>query len=76
MSRWRPEEPINQHICHRVRERRKALKISQKALARTLGVSWQQMLKYEQGSSIISAAKLYVLAHQLGVPVTWFYQGL
>ena len=74
MSRWTPDEPINQHICRRVRERRLDLGISQKALARVLGVSWQQMQKYEQGKSILSAAKLHVLAHQLGVPVGWFYE--
>jgi len=76
MSRWRPNEPINQHICRRVRERREALCISLNALANVLDVSWQQMQKYEQGKSILSAAKLHVLAHQLGVPVAWFYEGL
>jgi len=50
------------------------LGISQKALARVLGVSWQQMLRYEQGKSILSAAKLFILAHQLGVPAGWFYE--
>lgn len=76
MSRWTPDEPINQHICCRVRVRRLDLDISQKALARVLGVSWQQMLRYEQGKSILSAAKLSVLAYQLGVPVGWFYEGV
>lgn len=76
MTRWTPDEPINQHICQRVKERREALGISLKTLAGVLDVSWQQMQKYEQGKSIISAAKLHTLAHELGVPVAWFYEGL
>lgn len=76
MSRWTPDDAINQHICQRLRERREALGISQKALARVVNVSWQQMQKYEHGKSILSAAKLYVLAHELGVPIGWFYEGL
>ncbi|MFC3051800.1 helix-turn-helix domain-containing protein [Kordiimonas pumila] len=76
MTRWTPDEPINQHICQRVRERRLDLGISLKTLAGVLDVSWQQMQKYDRGKSIISATKLHTLAHELGVPVAWFYEGL
>lgn len=72
MTRWTPDEPINQHICQRVRERREALGISLKTLAGVLDVSWQQMQKYDQGKSIISAAKLHTLAHTLEVELNYF----
>jgi len=65
--------PLNDYICARVKGRRLALNISQKKLADTLGISYQQLQKYEAGKNRISAAKLWIIAHQLGVPVSWFY---
>jgi len=64
---------VNGYICARVRERRKAMNISQKKLAGALGISYQQLQKYEAGKNRISAAKLWIIANQLGVDVGWFY---
>jgi len=66
---------INLYIGQRVRARRKAMNIRQKALASALGISYQQLQKYENGKNRMSAAKLWIVAHQLGVPVGWFYPG-
>jgi len=67
------ERHINAYICTKVRERRLALGISQSRLSATLGISYQQLQKYENGRNRLSAAKLWIIAHQLGVPVSWFY---
>jgi len=64
---------INIYIGQRLRTRRKAMNIRQKALADALGISYQQLQKYENGKNRISAAKLWIIANQLGVPVSWFY---
>jgi len=66
---------INLYIGQRVRARRKALNITQLALADALGISYQQLQKYENGKNRISAAKLWIAAHELGVPVGWLYPG-
>jgi len=76
MSRWKANEPVNQHVCKRIRQRRIALRISRQKLAATLGVTWQQIQKYDTGKSTVSAAKLWIIARELGVSVGYFFEGL
>jgi transcriptional regulator with XRE-family HTH domain len=52
------------------------LAISQEKLAGTVGLTFQQVHKYEQGKSRISAGRLYKLAKALGVPVAFFFEGM
>lgn len=52
------------------------LKVSQRAVADALGVTFQQMQKYELGSNRISASRLYAAADALGRPIGWFFEGL
>jgi len=67
---------IDHHIAARVRERRTMLGLTQQQLAGLVGVSWQQLHKYEKGSDRISAGRLPALARALGVDVGYLYEGL
>lgn len=57
----------------RIRLRRVEQKISQAELGEKLGVSFQQVQKYEKGANRIGASRLFDLSHVLGVPVQFFY---
>ncbi len=73
----RPEDvEIDQHIGQRVRERRVVLGLSQSALADGLGISFQQVMKYEKGDNRIAAGRLYGCAELLGVRPEYFFEGL
>ena len=56
--------------------RRKLLKLSQKDLATHVGYSYQQVQKYEKGLNRVSASVLYEFSGALGVPVSFFFEGL
>ena len=66
---------IDLHVASRLRERRVVLGISQLNLAAALSLSFQQVHKYEQGKSRISAGRLYDFSKVLGVPITFFFEG-
>lgn len=68
--------PIDIHVGSRVRLRRKLLGVSQEKLADALGLTFQQVQKYERGVNRISASKLYDTAGFLGVEVGYFFEGL
>ncbi len=68
--------PIDQYVGARVRMRRIELKMSQVELGQTIGVSFQQVQKYEKGSNRISASRLEKIAAALQVPVSFFFDGL
>jgi transcriptional regulator with XRE-family HTH domain len=72
----RSPNPIDVHVGLQVRLRRKELKISQEKLAEALGLTFQQVQKYERGANRISASKLYEIAQALDVPIGWFFGGL
>src|SRR5579862_8614725 len=76
MENDRCPNPIDVHVGLQVRLRRKELKISQEKLAETLGLTFQQVQKYERGSNRISASKLYEIARTLRVSIAWFFEGL
>ncbi|MEQ8817629.1 MAG: helix-turn-helix transcriptional regulator [Thalassobaculum sp.] len=65
--------PVDQHVGRRVRERRLALGLSQSAIAQQIGVTGQQYQKYEKGENRISASRLFDLANCLRVPVSHFF---
>ncbi len=65
--------PIDVHVGHRVRLRRTLLGMSRKTLGEALGLSFQQVRKYECGVDRISASKLWNLTQILDVPVSYFY---
>ncbi|WP_375648751.1 helix-turn-helix domain-containing protein [Bartonella sp. MU70NMGDW] len=63
-------------IGKRIRHRRIAMRLSQKALGNYLGVSFQQIQKYEKGFNRVSAGCLLKIAQKLDVPVNFFYANL
>lgn len=60
----------------RLRQRRVALGISQEQLGGELGLTFQQIQKYEKGQNRVSAGRLYKVAMILSVPVEFFFEGL
>jgi transcriptional regulator with XRE-family HTH domain len=67
---------VDEHAGARLRARRKALGLSQQALAEALGVSFQQVQKYERGANRISFSTLILCSTVLGVPISYFAEGL
>lgn len=67
---------VDAHLGRRLKVRRRQLGISQQALAERLGVSFQQVQKYEKGANRLSAAMLYEASRALSLPVSSFFDGL
>ena len=67
---------VDLHVGRQIRELRRRLGITQEKLAEMLGLTFQQVQKYEKGANRISASKLYEVAVSLGVNVDYFYRGL
>ena len=68
-------EPVDIYVGQRVRERRTSLGMSQENLASKLGVTFQQVQKYEKGTNRIGASRLYQVSQALDVPVSHFFDG-
>ncbi|HWT51563.1 MAG TPA: helix-turn-helix domain-containing protein [Caulobacter sp.] len=75
-SDGRRPRPVDVHVGGRVRMRRKMIGVSQEQLADALGLTFQQVQKYELGSNRVSASKLYEIAKILKVPIAFFFVGL
>lgn len=67
---------IDLHIGLRLRQRRMALSITQAELAQAVGLTFQQIQKYESGANQIVSSRLYELAAVLRVPVSFFFEGV
>jgi transcriptional regulator with XRE-family HTH domain len=67
--------PIDKHVGSRVRMRRKMVAMSQEELGAALGLSFQQVQKYEKGTNRIGASRLQQISHILQVPVEFFFEG-
>ncbi len=67
---------VDKAVGQRVKERRRELQLSQKELAAKLGVSYQQVQKYENGDNRISAGMLYQLSAKLECRVSDFFEGI
>lgn len=65
--------PIDVHVGSRVRLRRMSISVSQERLGRMLGLTFQQIQKYEKGANRIGASRLYAIAHALDAPVQYFF---
>lgn len=68
--------PVDRHVGLRIRMRRKEIGVSQERLAEALGITFQQVQKYERGANRVSASKLWEIARALKTTVTYFYEGL
>ena len=67
---------IAKHIGGRVRQRRTRLGLSQQELADRIGLSWQQVQKYEHGVNRLVGSRLWDISCALDCPVEWFFEGL
>ena len=68
--------PIDVHVGKRIRQRRWMLGMTQQELAKEVGVRFQQVQKYETGKNRISASRLWEVSRVLGVPISYFFEGL
>src|SRR5256885_10169197 len=67
--------PIDRHVGSRVRMRRMMLSMSQEKLGDALGLTFQQVQKYEKGTNRIGASRLQQISQILQVPVAFFFEG-
>ena len=65
--------PVDVHVGRRIRARRLLLGMNQQTLATALGLTFQQVQKYELGANRVSASRLSAIADVLGVPVSFFF---
>ena len=73
MSEDKKPHPIDTHVGGRVRLRRTMLGMSQDKLADSLGLTFQQIQKYEKGVNRIGASRVFEIARVLGVPIQFFF---
>jgi len=69
-------DPIDRHVGLRLRMRRKEMGVSQEKLAEAIGLTFQQVQKYERAANRMSASKLWEAAQALHTTVSYFYEGL
>lgn len=69
-------DPIDIHVGQRVKIKRKSIKMTQQELGAVLGLTFQQVQKYERGANRISASKLFVIAETLGVSISYFFDDM
>lgn len=71
----RKRDPIEAELGSRLKQSRMLAGMSQTMLAEKLGVSFQQIQKYEMGANRISASRLYRISRLLGLPLAYFFEG-
>lgn len=72
----RGPNPVDRHVGLRIRMRRKELGISQEKLADSIGLTFQQVQKYERAANRVSASKLWEMSRALSASISYFYEGL
>ncbi len=70
------KKDVDVHIGQRLRQRRTMMGLSQESVARAVGITFQQVQKYEKGSNAMNAGRLYEFASFMNVPVAYFFDGL
>lgn len=68
-------DPVDIHVGLQVRKRRNALSMSQEKLGKALGLTFQQVQKYERGMNRIGSSRLYQLSQILDVEIPYFFEG-
>jgi transcriptional regulator with XRE-family HTH domain len=66
--------PIDVHVGHRIRQRRTLLGMSQEKVAERLGLTFQQVQKYEHGGNRVGSSRLFDLARILDVTISYFFE--
>ncbi len=72
----RAPNPVDLHVGLRIRLRRKELGVSQEKLADSIGLTFQQIQKYERAANRVSASKLWEMARALDTSISYFFEGL
>ncbi len=67
---------IDKVVGQRIKARRQSLRMTQTQLAEQIGVTFQQVQKYENGSNRVSAARLWQIAEAFDVAITFFFEGI
>lgn len=75
MPKKKPLE-VDRHVGGRIRQARLMAQISQEKLGEAIGLTFQQVQKYEKGSNRVSASRLDQIARTLGRPIAWFFEGI
>jgi transcriptional regulator with XRE-family HTH domain len=70
------KHPVDVHVGKRIRHRRWMNGTTQQQLAERVGIKFQQIQKYETGMNRVSASRLWDIAAALGVPISFFFEGL
>lgn len=70
------KQDIDAHVGDRLRLRRTMMGLNQEAVARAVGITFQQVQKYEKGRNAMNANRLYEFARFMNVPVAYFFEGL
>ena len=68
--------PIDVHVGQRIRQRRTLLGMSQERLAEAIGLTFQQVQKYERGANRVGSSRLFDLARVLDVPISYFFEDM
>lgn len=68
--------PVDVHVGARLRQRRTLLGMSQEKLGEAIGLTFQQVQKYERGANRVGSSRLYELSRVLDVPVSYFFEDL
>ncbi len=68
--------PVDVHVGGRVKARRTLIGMSQEELGQHVGLTFQQIQKYEQGKHRIAASRLWRFSQILGRPISWFFEGI
>lgn len=69
-------DPVDVHVGSRIRIRRLLIGMNQETLASALGLTFQQVQKYEGGANRVSASRLSQIAEVLGVPISYFFSDI
>lgn len=75
MSENKSPSGIDRIVGQRLRWRRRELRLTQEQLGERLGLTFQQVQKYEKGVNRVSAGRLWEMASQLSVPIAYFFEG-
>lgn len=70
------KQNIDTHVGKRLRLRRTMMGLSQEALAKAVGITFQQVQKYEKGVNAMNANRLYEFSQFMRIPVAYFFEGL
>jgi transcriptional regulator with XRE-family HTH domain len=70
------KQNVDAHVGKRLKQRRTMMGLSQEAVAKSAGITFQQVQKYEKGSNAMNASRLHEMANFMNVPVAYFFEGL